>query len=320
MPLLVPRAHYAPFHYPQAYEYWEKQQQAHWIHTEISLASDIADWKQNLSEKEKNIIGGVLKGSFINAEIFIEDYWANKVGNWFKHPEVQMMANTFAAFESIHAVSYAYLNQSLGLDDFESFLREPTAKAKIDRMIGTKGKTKREIALSLAVFSAFNEGVSLFSSFAILMHFARFNKMKGLGQIIAFSVRDESLHSESGAWIFRTFIEENPEIWTDDLKKDIYEAARITVKLEDEFIDKVFELGEIEHLSSKDIKNYVRYRANTKLQDLNLKSNWKNIDKTALDRLQWFDVLTSGSEFQDFFAGRVSTYSKGTKNWDSIWE
>jgi ribonucleoside-diphosphate reductase beta chain len=320
MSLLKPRLTYSPFEYPQAYEFWEKQQQAHWLPNEISMAGDIADWKQNLSENEKKVLGNVLRSSFVNMEIFIGDYWSNKAANWFKKPEIQMMANTFSSMESIHAVSYALLNQTLGLDDFEVFLQEPTAKAKIDRMIATKGKSKEDIARSLAVFSAFNEGVSLFSSFAILMNFPRFNKMKGLGQIIAFSIRDESLHSEAGCWLFNTFIEQNPDIWTDELKKDIYDASRLTVKLEDDFIDKVFENGEIEGLNSQDIKNYVRFRANTKLNDIGLKQNWKNIDKDSLDRMEWFSVISGGVEAQDFFSGRVSSYSKGVMDFSKVWE
>ena len=177
MTLLTPRATYSPFQYPQAYSYWELANQSHWIHTEINMASDINDWKLKLSETERNIIGHILKG-FIQSEVFIQEYWGQMVSKWFKKPEIQMMAATFSAFESIHAVSYAYLNQSLGLEDFDAFLHEPTAKAKIDRLITTKGKSKEEIARSLAIFSAFNEGVNLFSSFAILLNFSRFNKLK----------------------------------------------------------------------------------------------------------------------------------------------
>lgn len=319
MALLDKRVVYAPFEYEQAYKYWEQQQQAHWLHTEISMASDINDWKLKLTESEKNVIGNVLKG-FTQAEIFIEDYWANKISKWFKKPEIQMMANTFAAFESIHAVSYAYLNQSLGLEDFEAFLYEPTAKSKIERLINTPGKTKEEIAKSLAIFSAFNEGVNLFSSFAILMNFSQRNLLKGVGQIIAFSIRDESLHSEAGCWLFRTFISEYPEIWTDKLKDEIYEAARVTVELEDNFIDKSFEKGAIEGLDPKDLKNYIRARTNTKLVDLGLKTNWKNLDKDSLVRMNWFDYLSVGVEMTDFFAGRVTTYSKGSINWDRMYD
>ncbi len=319
MGLLDTRLIYSPFEYQEAYDFWERQQQAHWLHSEISMASDINDWKLHLSESDKKIIGSVLKG-FTQAEIIIEDYWSNKVSNWFKKPEIQMAANTMASFESIHAVSYAYLNQSLGLEDFEAFLYEPAAKSKIDRLINTNGKTKEEIAKSLAIFSAFNEGVSLFSSFAILLNFSRFNKLKGVGQIISFSIRDETLHSDFGCWLFRQFVKEYPEVWTDSLKKEIYDAARLTIELEDKFIDMCFEAGEPQGLKKETLKQYMRFRANTKLQDLGLKSNWKNIDKKMLSELEWFDVLSSGVSNTDFFAARVSDYSKGTKDWDSIWE
>lgn len=319
MSILTPRATYAPFEYPQAYQYWELQQQSHWLHSEINMSSDINDWKMNLNETEKHVIGHILKG-FTQSEVFIQEYWGQNVAKWMKKPEIQMMASTFSAFESIHAVSYAYLNQSLGLEDFEAFLYEPTAKAKIDRLITTKGKSKEEIARSLAVFSAFNEGVSLFSSFAILLNFSRFNKMKGVGQIIAFSIKDESLHSDAGCWLFRTLISEFPEIWTDDLKKEIYDAARLTVELEDNFIDKAFEYGSIEGLDAKDMKNFIRFRANTKLEDLGLKKNWKNIDKDSLERMGWFDVLSSGTAHSDFFASRVDQYSKGVIDFSGIWD
>lgn len=318
MSILTPRATYAPFEYPQAYTYWELQQQSHWIHTEISLSSDINDWKMDFTDHERSVIGGILKG-FVQSEVFIQEYWSQLVSKWFKKPEIQMMAATFGAFESIHAVSYAALNQSLGLEDFDAFLAEPTAKAKIDRLIATKGKSKDEIAKSLAVFSAFNEGVNLFSSFAVLLNFSRFNKLKGVGQIIAYSIKDETLHAEAGCWLFRTMIKEFPEIWTDDFKKSIYEAARLTVQLEDSFIDKVFEGGPIEGLDPGDLKAFIRHRCNTKLGDLGLKSNWKNIDKEALQRMEWFDHLTTAVSHSDFFASRVSDYAKGVHDWSSIW-
>jgi ribonucleoside-diphosphate reductase beta chain len=319
MSLMTPRATYAPFEYDQAYKYWELQQQSHWLHTEIAMASDINDWKLNLTDGERNVIGQILKG-FTQSEVFIQEYWSQMVAKWFKKPEIQMMAASFASMESIHAVAYAYLNQSLGLEDFSAFLHEPTAKAKIDRLIETKGKSREEIARSLAIFSGFNEGVNLFSSFAVLLNFSRFNKMKGLGQIIAFSIKDESLHSEAGCWLFRTLVGEYPEIFNDELKKSVYDAARTTIELEDSFIDKAFELGPIEGLDPKDLKAFIRHRANTKLNDLGLKQNWKNVDKDALKRMDWFDVLSSGVSHADFFAQRVTDYSKGTLDFSGVWD
>lgn len=319
MSLLESRIEYGPFEYPQAYDYWLKQQQAHWLHTEYPMAQDILDYKTKLSQAEQNVVTNILK-IFTQIEVFIEDYWAAKVARWFKKPEIQMMAHSFSAFESIHAVAYQHLTDSLGLADYKGFLTVPEAKAKIDRLINQKGKTKEEIALSLAVFSAFNEGVNLFSSFAVLMNFSRFNKLKSVGAIVAASIKDESLHSEAGCWLFRTFVSEYPEIFTDELKQKVYEAARLTVDLEDSFIDKVFEMGDIEGMTSKMLKAYIRFRANTKLNDLTLKSNWKNLDKVLIKEMEWFDVLSAGVNHSDFFAQRVTDYSKGVLDFSKIWD
>lgn len=648
MSILTPRLVYAPFEYDQAYTYWELQQQSHWLHSEISMSSDINDWKTVLTPQEKNVIGNILKG-FTQSEVVIGEYWGSFVSKKFRKPEIQLMSGAFSSMEGIHQVAYAYLNQSLDLEDFSAFLQEPTAKAKIDRLISTRAKTKEEIAKSLAVFSAFNEGVSLFSSFAILLNFSRFNKMKGLGQIIAFSIKDECysedtsiltpsgwklfkdltsedmvaqfdpktkevtfvkpsrivsheiddtvieyggdklayrskvtkghrvlwrnsdnykygnkeytftvakefnpnqhkiapvsgykvtgqskltpkerfciamqadgfiserytgsrvgtrpvefsfakqrkikrfreilslvgyeyseweepkrgnknkktcfkvnvpitdviskefktwvnleekssdwckefilelsnwdgnipkkgsgnytyystvnpenaeivqaiaslcgkwatksiqidnrketfsdihrvyihdmdekrlgsttktevnykgkvwcvtvptgavivkykdsvvvsgncLHSTAGCWLFNTLVSEFPEIMSEEFKEDLYDAARLTVQLEDDFIDKVFELGDIEGITSKDVKNFIRHRTNLKLQEIGLTTLYRNLDKDALSRMEWFDVLSGGVSMQDFFSGRVTDYSKGNMDWNSIWE
>jgi len=319
--LLEGRKTYKPFLYDKAYDYWLMQQQAHWLPTEVQMASDIQDWNSKLTENEKNVVTGVLKG-FIQTELVVNEYWSSLVAKWFPHPEIIMMATTFASMENTHTIGYAYLNDSLGLTDYDSFMREPAAKDKLDRLVTISSEvtkaTKVDIARSLAIFSAFTEGVSLYSAFAILYHFSRFNKLKGVGQIISWSQKDEALHSEAGCWLFREFIKENPEIWTDELKRDVYEAARATVALEDSFIDMCFASGPIEGLDPKDLKQFIRHRANTKLGDLGLKTNWKNIDHKSLKNLEWFDILTAGVNHTDFFAQRVVDYSKGSVDFGKI--
>lgn len=319
MTLTEPRLVYAPFEYPEAEAFWLKQQQAHWLHTEISLATDIHDWSTKLTDAERQIVGSVLKG-FTQTEVVVNDYWSRQVSAWFPKPEIVSMASTFAAMETIHARAYAYLNESLGLDDFAAFLDEPTAAAKISALLDVPGGSPREIARSLAIFSAFTEGVQLFSSFAILLNFQQHNKLKGLGQIISFSLKDESLHSEAGCWLFRQFVSENPSIWDKELRRDVYEAARAAVALEDDFIDKAFELGPAEGLEADYLKAYIRARANAKLQDLGLASNWRNIDQKALSHMTWFDYMTRGQEHQDFFAGRETGYSKGVGDFSDIFD
>jgi len=319
MSLTKPREVYKPFEYNRAYEYFEKQQNAHWLPSEVAMSKDISDWKGKLTNSERLVIGQILK-SFTQTEISVNEYWSTRISKWFPKPEIAMMASAFGAMESIHIVGYSYLNDSLGLDDYSAFLQDETAVAKLDALKQVKGKSKRDIARSLAIFSGFTEGVNLFSSFAILMNFSRFNLLEGVETIVSWSVRDESLHSEAGCWLFRTFIEENPDIWDDELKKEIYDAARLSVKLEDDFIENAFSLGEIRGLDPSDLKNFIRMRANAKLHDLGLKTNWKNIDQESLKKMAWFDELSGGTKLTDFFSSRVTDYAKCEFTIDNLFE
>jgi ribonucleoside-diphosphate reductase beta chain len=220
--LLQERIVYKPFEYPKAHDFWLKQQQAHWLHTEVPMMSDINDWKQNLTETEKNIIGSILKG-FAQTETVVNDYWSNLVTKWFRKPEIIAMSVCFANMETVHAEAYSLLNEELGLDDFSEFLEDETTMAKIEALMNVRDGHNNavnyaEVARSLAIFSAFTEGVNLFSSFAILLSFKLRNKLKGVGQIVEWSIRDESLHSEAGCWLFKQLLAENPELNTPELK------------------------------------------------------------------------------------------------------
>ena len=311
------RNFYKPFEYQQAFDFYKDQHRVHWLADEVPLASDLGDWKLKLTEPEKNLIGNILK-SFAQTEVHVNDYWSTKVSVWFPKPEIQAMARVFADFESIHAEAYARLNEELGLDDFKAFLEDETSKAKIERLIETPGETLEERALSLAIFSAFTEGVNLFSSFAILMSFQLRNLMKGTGQIVEWSVRDESLHSKAGCWLFRTLLEEQPELNTDKLREAVTEACQISVQLEFDFIDKAFEMGDVDGLNVNQLKNFIKARANEKMVELGYKAIYNDIDPNLLKQIEWFGHLTSGKTHQDFFAGRVTSYSKSTADWDDL--
>ena len=311
------RPHYKPFEYQIAFEFYKQQHQAHWLADEIPLSSDLNDWKLKLTESEKNLVGNILK-SFAQTETYVNDYWATKVAVWFPKHEIKAMACAFADFESIHAEAYARLNEELGLDDFEAFMEDEEAKAKIDRLVELPGDTLHEKALSLAIFSAFTEGVNLFSSFAILMSFQLRNLMKGTGQVVEWSVRDESLHSKAGCWLYRTLLEENPELDTKELTQEIFEACDLSVKLEYDFIDKAFEMGSIEGLNKEQLKNFIKERANQKLVELGYSAIYNDIDPNLLKQREWFGHLTSGKTHQDFFANRVTDYSKSTADWSDL--
>ena len=320
--LLQERIVYKPFEYPEAFDFWLKQQQAHWLHTEVPMMSDVNDWKQNLNETEKNIIGSILKG-FAQTETVVEDYWSTLVTKWFPKPEIKMMAIGFGANETIHAEAYSLLNEELGLDDFSEFLEDETTMAKIGALMDLNNKMQEnkepsihEIARSLAIFSAFTEGVNLFSSFAVLLSFKLSNKLKGVGQIVEWSIRDESLHSEAGCWLFRTLLTENPKLKTKELEAAINEAALLSLKLELDFIDKVYELGDLEGCPKYDLQHFIKNRVNAKLGDLGYRPIISDVDMTAVERMKWFDHLSAGKQHTDFFASRVTNYSKGHIQWD----
>ena len=315
--LTEPRIFYKPFEYQQAFDYYKDQHRAHWLADEVPLASDLTDWKQKLNESEKSLIGNILK-SFAQTEVHVNDYWSTKVSLWFPKPEVQAMARVFADFESIHAEAYARLNEELGLDDFQAFMEDEASKSKIERLIEVPGETLEEKAISLAIFSAFTEGVNLFSSFAILMSFQLRNLMKGTGQIVEWSVRDESLHSKAGCWLFRTLVEENPELQTEKLRDKITEACKLSVNLEFNFIDKAFEMGDVEGLTKDQLKAFIKARANEKLEELGYHAIYNDIDPNDIRDMEWFSHLTGGKTQQDFFANRVTSYSKSTADWSDL--
>ena len=323
MSLLKERIVYKPFEYPQAYDYWLKQQQAHWLHTEVPMANDVTDWKSNMTANEKNVVGQILKG-FAQTETIVNDYWSTLVTKWFRKPEIIMMGTTLGSSETIHAEAYSLLNEQLGLDDFSEFLEDEATMAKIESLMNVRDNHDgtanwHERAKSLAIFSAFTEGVNLFSSFAVLLSYKMRNLLKGVGQIVEWSVRDESLHSNAGCWLFRTLMEEHPEFKTPKLVKEIEEAAHLALKLEFDFIDKVFEMGDLENLSKSDLKNFIKHRVNTKMGDLGLTPiiPSSDIDKGALKTMKWFDAVIAGKQQTDFFASRVTNYSKGHVDWSN---
>jgi len=319
MGLFDERIPYKPFEYPEYYtEGWLKQAQAFWLHTEIPMSGDVKDWNEKLTPEEKNLVGNILLG-FAQTECAVSDYWTQKVVSWFPKHEIQQMAMMFGSQETIHAVAYSYLNETLGLEDFEAFLHEPATADRFDNLVAYDGDSHVGIGRSLAIFSAFAEGVSLYSAFAVLYSFQLRNLLKGVGQQMKWSVRDESLHSKMGCQLFRHMCEEDPEL-LDLCKQDILQAAKIMVELEEKYIDKMFEMGDIENLKSNDLKQFIRKRANEKLQELGYSPIF-DYDKQAASNLDWFYHLTGGHTHTDFFAIRPTDYSKANEgeDFEDIW-
>ena len=327
MPLFTERIPYKPFEYPEYYtEGWLKQAQAFWLHTEISMQGDVKDWNENLLPHEKHLCGNILLG-FAQTECAVSDYWTQYVTTWFPKWEIKQMAMMFGSQETVHATAYSYLNETLGLEDYDAFLHEPATAEKFDMLtntssnytheeLSTNPQARKEVARSLAIFSAFAEGVSLYSSFAVLYSFQMRNLLKGIGQQMKWSVRDESLHSRMGCQLFRHMCDEYPEL-KQEVYADVLQAADYMRQMEHNFIDKIFEQGDLDNLKAQDLKEFITKRTNEKLVELGYESEFK-YDEEMASNLDWFYHLTGGHTHTDFFAVRPTDYAKAGEgeNWD----
>ena len=319
MNLLEEREYYKPFVYPWAFEKYKKQQQMHWLPDEVPLQDDIKDYNQKLSADERLLIDNIFR-FFTQADDDVCCGYAKHYLPTFKQPEIRMMLVSFAAMEAVHQEAYSLLLETLGKSDdmYQEFFDIQAMSDKHDYLTDFSMKTKHDMAKTMAVYSGFTEGVQLFSSFAILLNYPRHNLMKGMGQIVTWSIRDESLHVEGLSELFRTFMRENPELWTDKLKYEIYCAAERTVELEDNFIDVCFNKVTVPDLTAREVKEYIRYIADRRLLGLGMKA----IFKSTVNPLPWIDMQVNAVEHTNFFENRATEYAKASTqgNWQDVFK
>jgi len=316
--LMDERSYFKPFNYPWAYDAWLKHEQSHWLHSEVPMAEDVKDWKQKLKENEKSFLTQIFR-FFTQGDIDVAGGYIKTYLPFFPQPEIRMMLVGFAAREALHVAAYSHLIETLGMseDTYNQFLDYQAMKDKHDYLTKFTKSDKKRIAQNIAAFSAFTEGMQLFSSFIMLLNFPRHGKMKGMGQIITWSIVDETQHAEGMIKLFRSYIEENRELWNDELKSEIYTIATKMVELEDQFIDLAFEGGEMENLTSEDVKKYIRYIADRRLISLGM----KGIFKVKKNPLPWVEEMINAPTHTNFFENRATDYAKGalTGSWKDVW-
>jgi ribonucleoside-diphosphate reductase beta chain len=318
--LLDERSSFKPFNYPWAYDAWLKHEQSHWLHTEVPMLEDVKDWKKKLTPEQKQFLTHIFR-FFTQGDVDVAGGYVKNYLPYFPQPEVRMMLLGFAAREALHVAAYSHLIETLGLPDttYNEFLSYQEMKDKHDYVldISSQNGDRASTATHIAVFSAFTEGMQLFSSFIMLLNFPRHGMMKGMGQIVTWSIVDETMHAESMIKLFRTYIEENREIWNDELKSRIYTIAEKMVELEDKFIDLAFGMGDMPDLSSADVKKYIRYIADRRLISLGL----KGIFKVKKNPLPWVEEMINAPTHTNFFENRATDYAKGalSGSWEDVW-
>lgn len=305
--LLTENPVYKPFRYPWAYEAWHMQQRVHWLPEEVPLHDDVSEWATGLTVPERNLLTQIFR-FFTQADVEVNNCYMKHYSRVFKPTEVLMMLSAFSNIETVHIAAYSHLLDTVGMPEVEysAFLKYKQMKDKFDYMQGFTVDSKHEIARTLAAFGAFTEGLQLFASFAILLNFPRHGKMKGMGQIVSWSIRDETLHCLSMIRLFRVFVQENPEIWTAALRADIVEVCRTIVAHEDAFVDLAFELGPVPGLAASEVKQYVRFIADRRLTQLGLDPLYL----VGANPLPWWDEMVDAPEHQNFFEGRSTEYTK----------
>ena len=310
---------YKPFHYPWAVEITTRHEKVHWIEDELDLAEDVSDWKSGkVTESEKEYITNILR-LFTQADVAVGQNYYDQLIPKFKNNEVRNMLGSFACREAIHQRAYALLNETLGLppEEYHAFLEYSEMSDKIDFMMDSNTSTHKGLALAMAK-SVMNEGIALFASFVMLLNFQRFGKMKGMGKVVEWSIRDESIHVEGIAKLFRQFCTEYPKIVDDEFKAAIYEMARLSVKLEDKFVQMTYKMGAPEGLEASDVKTYIRYITDRRLLQLGLKPNFK----VKENPLPWLEWVLNGADHTNFFENRVTEYEVAglSGTWDDAYE
>jgi glutaredoxin 3 len=307
---------YKPFQYPWAVELAKKHEEVHWVEDEAELSEDVQDWRTKLTADEKEFVTQVLR-LFTQSDVQVGENYHEFLIPKFKNNEVRNMLSSFAARETVHQRAYALLNDTLGMGDEEyfKFMEYKAMADKIEFMKEGKTNSQSDLALVLAQ-SVFNEGMSLFSSFVMLLNFQRFGKMKGMGTIVEWSIRDETIHVQGNAKLFRTLCDEHPRIVNDELKSKIYEMSKTAVALEDKFIQLAFNGSDVQGLSRDDVKQYIRYIADRRLLQLGLKPKFKVKDNP----LPWLDWVLNGASHDNFFEKRVTEYSVVGMEGDWGWE
>ena len=318
-PLFVRNPIYKPFTYPWAYEAWLTQQQLHWLPDEVPMAEDIKDWNSRLNDPEKNLLTHIFR-FFTQMDVEVGGCYLDYYCHIFQPTEVKMMLCAFANIESVHIAAYSHLLDSLALPETEysAFLQYKEMKEKWDYMqlFQSNDGTLKSLALTLAAYGAFTEGLQLFASFAMLMNFPRHNKMRGMGQIVTWSVRDETLHVQSLMKLFRTIVQEHPTLWTAALQDQIKMVGQTMVEHEDAFIRLAFEMGPIEGISEEDMCLYVRYIADRRFEQLGMQPVYGILKNP----IPWMDEMMGGIEHANFFEARATEYSKSATQgkWEDI--
>ena len=317
IPMCNPTMTYKPIRYPWAEAFWQQQHQIHWMPEEINFGFDARDYAL-LPDNEKALLDNIFR-LFTQADVDVADNYMTKTLPIFRDGSISRMLLAFASMETVHVKSYARILDTVGLPDsyHASYLEIAEMQAKHDLLRGVTLETPKDIAAMLALVGAFGEGLQLFSSFAMLMNFPRFGKMKGMGQVVSWSIRDETLHVQGITRLFHEFCRE-AGLSHADLHDRVLQGLHETVQLEDDFIDVIHQLGPVDGYTPEEMKAYVRFVGDARLRQL----GYEPVFGIKKHPLPWLEIQINAIEHANFFETRSTEYSNGTStgDWADSWD
>ncbi len=309
-----------PLKYEWAYDLYKKMKANHWEPEDIPMHKDIAQWKSNdITDIERWIIRMAV-GYFSAAEGIVGDNIIHVVRELVTASELKLVLGRHAHEENIHADSLLYMISSLGIDPYECeamFVDIETIKKKNKFVTEVSDQLRRDLDMTLPenkkllaknmfVFGQVMEGTQFYSLFGMILALYRQGKFPGIGQMIRYTMRDESNHIELFRMLILELIRENPEIWDDDLKNSFIELMQKGVELETEFINDCLPLPAV-GLKREEFIEYIKYVADRRLVGVGLEPIY-----FANNTLPWLSELMDIRKEQNFFEGRVTEYRKAS--------
>jgi ribonucleoside-diphosphate reductase beta chain len=305
------------YDYPAAIKGAEQQGEIFWLPTEPKVEKDLHCIKTELSAPALHGVMTTLKLFTLYEMVAGNEYWGGRFKRMFPRPDFQRMAASFANVElNVHMPFYQRVDELLGLNTdkfYSSFTEDPILKARME-FLDEVVSSDDDLA-SVGIFSMV-EGSILYSSFAFLMSFQANgnNQINNIHAGLTFSVKDENLHSEGGAFAFRTLLREKKEAGLTEVeeirtKAKIYNAAEKIFEHESHIISMIFSKGDIKGINAEDLRAFVQHRINVVLNQLGLPPLYVIGDNPVA---KWFYKMIGGDSQNDFFYSLGSSYNR---NW-----
>lgn len=317
MTIFEKRINYKPFEYPEVLEFTDAINKSFWVHSEIDFTGDVQDFKAKFSPIEQEAVKRSLL-AIAQIEVAVKTFWW-KLYEHLPKPEFNWLGSTFAECEFRHSQAYSRLLEVLGYnEEFDNLIEVPVIKRRIDYLTealeNMASQDKKDYSKSLILFTILIENVSLFSQFATILSFTRFKwYLKNVSNIIAWTSVDEQIHANAGIYIINEIKKEFPDFFTSELVSEIRAMVKKSLDIESEILDWIFEEWELEHISKKNLLDFMKNRVDQSLDEIWVEKLY-NVSSSDVAVMYWFDEEIHANAMDDFFAKRPVDYTKHDKS------